>query len=117
MKRKMKQIVIMLVLICMGLGMKPQTTSAAPKKYVRSFSVGKVSIKAGKSKKISYKIKVKGNASKKVSLKTNNKKIQVRTSENKIVILGREAGKSKITVTTKGKDKKGNVVYAPLICK
>ena len=67
MKRKMKQIVIMLVLICMGLGMKPQTTSAAPKKYVRSFSVGKkkISIKAGQSKKISYKIKVKGNASKK----------------------------------------------------
>lgn len=37
MKRKMKQIFIMLVLICMGLGMKPQTTSAAPKKYVRFF--------------------------------------------------------------------------------
>lgn len=112
MKRKMKQIFIMLVLICMGLGMKPQTTSAAPKKYVRSFSVGKkkVSIKAGKSKKISYKIKVKGNASKKVSLKTNNKKIQVRTSENKIIILGRKAGKSKITVTTKGKDKKGKKI-------
>ena len=112
MKRNMKQIVIMLVLICMGLGMKPQTTSAAPKKYVRSFSVGKkkISIKAGQSKKISYKIKVKGNASKKVSLKANNKKIQVRTSKNKIVILGREAGKSKITVTTKGKDKKGKKI-------
>ena len=110
MKKTMKQIFIMLVLVCMGLGMKPQTASAAPKKYVRSFSVGKkkVSIKAGQSKKISYKIKVKGNASKKVSLKANNKKIQVRASENKIVILGREAGKSKITVTTKGKDKKEN---------
>ena len=64
MKRKMKQIFIMLVLVCMGLGMKPQATSAAPKKYVRSFSVGKkkISIKVGQSKKISYKIKVKGNA-------------------------------------------------------
>ena len=112
MKKTMKQIFIMLVLVCMGLGMKPQTASAAPKKYVRSFSVGKkkVSIKAGQSKKISYKIKVKGNASKKVSLKANNKKIQVRASENKIVILGREAGKSKITVTTKGKDKKGKKI-------
>lgn len=112
MKRKVKQIFIMLVLVCMSMGMKPQTTSAAPKKYVRSFSVGKkkVSIKAGQSKKISYKIKVKGNASKKVSLKANNKKIQVRASENKIVILGREAGKSKITVTTKGKDKKGKKI-------
>lgn len=37
MKRKMKQIVIMLVLICMGLGMKPQTTSAAPKKICPFF--------------------------------------------------------------------------------
>ena len=112
MKKTMKQIFIMLVLVCMGLGMKPQTASAAPKKYVRSFSVGKkkVSIKAGQSKKISYKIKVKGNASKKVRLKANNKKIQVRASENKIVILGREAGKSKITVTTKGKDKKGKKI-------
>ena len=112
MKKTMKQIFIMLVLVCMGLGMKPQTASAAPKKYVRSFSVGKkkVSIKAGQSKKISYKIKVKGNASKKVSLKANNRKIQVRASENKIVILGREAGKSKITVTTKGKDKKGTKI-------
>lgn len=112
MKRKVKQIFIMLVLLCMSMGMRPQTTFAAPKKYVRSFSVGKkkVSIKAGQSKKISYKIKVKGNASKKVSLKANNKKIQVRASENKIVILGREAGKSKITVTTKGKDKKGKKI-------
>lgn len=37
MKKTMKQIFIMLVLVCMGLGMKPQTASAAPKKYVRSF--------------------------------------------------------------------------------
>lgn len=37
MKRKVKQIFIMLVLLCMGMGMRPQTTSAAPKKYVRFF--------------------------------------------------------------------------------
>lgn len=104
-----KRFLIVLAFICITVGMKSNNTLAAPKKYVRSLSVSRktISITAGKSKKISYKVRVKGKASKKVKIKASNTKVKAKVKSGKIVIFARKSGTSKITITTKGKNKRG----------
>ena len=108
MNKTRKRWLLFVFALCMVMLAKPTNAMAASKKYVRSLTVAKktVSIKKGKTKKVAYKVKVKGKASKKVTVKTSNKKVTAKVKGGKIVITAKKAGISKITITTKGKNKK-----------
>ena len=109
MNKMRKRWLLFVFALCMVMLAKPANAMAASKKYVRSLTVAKktVSIKKGKTQKVAYKVKVKGKASKKVTVKTSNKKVTAKVKSGKIVITAKKAGTSKITITTKGKSKKG----------
>ncbi len=108
MNKTRKRWLLFVFALCMVMLAKPTNAMAASKKYVRSLTVAKktVSITKGKTKKVAYKVKVKGKASKKVTVKTSNKKVTAKVKGGKIVITAKKAGISKITITTKGKNKK-----------
>lgn len=108
MNKTRKRWLLFVFALCMVMLAKPTNAMAASKKYVRSLTVAKktVSIKKGKTQKVAYKVKVKGKASKKVTVKTSNKKVTAKVKGGKIVITAKKAGTSKITITTKGKNKK-----------
>lgn len=109
MNKTRKRWLLFVFALCMVMLAKPTNAMAASKKYVRSLTVAKktISITKGKTKKVAYKVKVKGKASKKVTVKTSNKKVTAKVKGGKIVITAKKAGTSKITITTKGKSKKG----------
>lgn len=93
-------------------GICPTNVSAASKKYVKPLTVSRKSltISVGKSKSLSYKVKIKGKASKKITVKASNTNIKVTVSNGKIKVLGKKQGSSKITISTKGKNKKGKKI-------
>lgn len=109
MKKIVKNLSLILAFVVAISNIRPFNVSAASKKYVKSLTVSKKSlnISVGKSKSATYKVKVKGRASKKIIAKASNTNIKVTISKNKIKVIGKKKGSSKITVSTKGKNKKG----------
>ncbi len=94
------------------------TASAAktPKKYVQSMTVSptKVTLNAGKSKKVKVKFKVVKSASKKFTVKTSNKKVATAKVSGAYVLITAKSpaknSKATITVTSKGKNKKNKYI-------
>ncbi len=76
-----------------------------PKKYVKSLSLSEKSLNlnVGQRGSIFYKVNAKGKVSKKVTAKTSNSNVKVTIQKNKINILARKVGTSKITIYTQGK--------------
>lgn len=109
MKNKFRKLSLFLILAIVFCGIQPCYAAAAPKKYVKSISLSKKSlrIRVGQRKTLACHVKTKGKASKKIAVKASNKKIKVKGKKGKLVVIGKKAGASKITVTTKGKNKGG----------
>lgn len=111
MKRFFKKITFLLVFIMIANSIQPGNAYAAPKnkKYVKSLTLAKktLQISLGGSKSLSYRVKTKGKASKKITAKASNAKVKVSVKNGKITIRGKQAGYSKITVSTKGKNRNG----------
>jgi uncharacterized protein YjdB len=87
---------------------------AASRKYVKSLSVKKnISVAVGSKVTVKPTVKVVKKASTKVTVKVKNKKIakaSYSSKSKKISIQGKKTGKTKITVTTVGKNKKGKKI-------
>lgn len=112
MRKIIKILSIILIFAMVISGIYPSNVSAVSKKYVKSLTVSKksLSISVGKSKSLSYKVNVKGKASKKITVKASNTNVKVTVSNGKIKVLGKKQGSSKITISTKGKNKKGKKI-------
>lgn len=112
MKKVLKRLSLILVFAMIISGIQPSNVLAASKKYVKSLSVSKktLTIRVGKSKSLSYKVKVNGKASKKITVKTSNSNVKVAVKKGKINILAKKTGNSKITISTKAKNKKGKKI-------
>lgn len=109
MKNLWKQLSLLLVLTMILTGIQPCDVQAASRKYVKSLSVSKKSLtlKKGQSKTISCKVKVRGKANKRISVKRSNSNVKVTVKKGKIKIKAQKSGICKITVSTKGKNRKG----------
>ncbi len=113
--KKIMQKLSMLLAIVLAINcitfVNPANVNAAPKKAVKKLTISKknVSVNIGKSVKIKYKVAKIGNASKKISVKAAKKSIaKVSVKKDTITIYGKKAGKTKVTITTKGKNAWGN---------
>lgn len=115
-KKKINRIfhrmVSLVLVISLVLGFTPITGEAyAAKKYVKSFHIRKsVSVEAGNKIMVSPKLSVTKNTNTKLKVKVKNSKIAKATYSSKtkkIIISGRKAGKTSVTVTTVAKNKKG----------
>lgn len=113
-KRMLAYMLALVMVISCGMGIQSQTVKAAAKKYVKSLSVSsKASLNAGEKKTVKVIVKVSGKADKKVKVKSSNKKIVKASYSSKkstITLTGVKAGSAKVTVTTKGKNKKGKTI-------
>lgn len=110
MKRITRKLVFILAMALLFCNVPSSAVSAAPKKYVKSLSVSKKNLKVnvGEKKAFSYKVKVKGSVSKKILVKASNSNVKVSVKKNgKIIVLGKKYGTSKITLSTKGKNRRG----------
>ena len=112
MKRILKKLSLILVFAMIISNIQPNNVLAASKKYVRSLYLSKktMTISVGKRKSLSYKVKVKGKASKKISVKISNSNVKAKIKKGKIHILAKKAGTSKITISTKAKNRKGKKI-------
>ena len=112
MRKTLKKISLILVFAMIISGAQPSNILAAPKKYVKTLSVSKktLSICVGKSKSLSYKIKTKGTASKKITVKVSNFNVKATKKKGEIIISAKKVGNSKLTISTKGKNKKGKKI-------
>lgn len=112
MKIVSKKIFLVLILAMIISGIYPSNILAASKNYVKSLSVSKktLNISVGKTKSLSYKVKVKGKASRKITVKSSNTNVKVTVKKSKISIFAKKTGSSKITISTKGKNKKGKKI-------
>ena len=101
----------------------PVDVSAAPAKYVKSLKLSKtkVSVDVSKTTTVTATVKVnKKTANKKVTAKSSNTSVATvkvgkasgkkTTGKTKITITAKKAGTAKITVTTKGKNKKNKKI-------
>lgn len=112
MNKKYYKICFILILALVIGNIQPCNIFGATKKYIKSLSISskKVQIRVGKSKSLSYRVKAKGKANKKITVKSSNTNIKVRKGNGKIKIVAKKVGSSKITVITKGKNKKGKKI-------
>ena len=119
MKKIIKQVFLVIAMAIAVSSTQPSVALAAPKKYVKSLSVSKkkVNINIGKSKSISYKVRVKGKVSKKITVKASNSKVKAVVKKGKIKITAKKTGSSKITIATKGKNKKGRKIKKTIVVK
>lgn len=113
-KRMLAYVLTLVMVFSCVIGTQPIEAKAAAKKYVKSMSVsGKVSMKVGEKKTVKVKVKVSGKADKKVKVKSSNKKIVKASYSSKkstITLTGVKPGTANVTVTTKGKNKKGKTI-------
>ena len=88
MKKVLKRLSLILVFAIIISGIQSSDVLAASKKYVKSLSVSKktLKIRVGKSKSLSYKVKVNGKASKRITVKTSNSNVKVAVKKGKINI-------------------------------
>lgn len=112
MKKILKKLSFILVIAMIISSIQPNNVLAASKKYVRSLYVSKktMTISVGKRKSLSYKVKVKGKASKKITVKISNSNVKAKIKKGRIHILAKKAGTSKITISTKAKNRKGKKI-------
>lgn len=112
MKKIVRKLSLILVFAMIISGIQPSNVLASSKKYVKSLTLSKksLSVSVGKSKSLSYKVNVKGKASKKITVKASNTNVKVTVDNGKIKVCGKKKGNSKITVSTKGKNKKGKKI-------
>lgn len=119
MSKILKKLSFILVFMMIISGVQPSNVLATSKKYVKSLSVSKktLSIRVGKSKSLSYKVKVKGKASKKITVKASNSNVKATIKDGKIHISAKKVGNSKITISTKTKNKKGQKIKKTIMVK
>lgn len=94
--------------------------TAAGKGYAATLKVAKkkVTVKERKTKKIKYKVSVKGKAATKVTVKVKNKKIaSASVKKSMIVIKGKKKGSTVVTVTTKASGKSGRKLQQKIAVK
>lgn len=108
----LQRMVSFVLVISLMLGMTSiEGEARTAKRYVKSFQVKKsVSVNVGDKIRISPKLKVTKNTNKKLKVKVKNSKIAKATysaKSKKIIIAGKKAGKTSVTVTTLAKNKKG----------
>lgn len=101
----------MLMLIAVGMVMNYGATVEAAGKYVKSLSVQKnVTVTEGESRTVKVKVKANKKTAKKLNVKVKNTRIaKVKYNNNKgiLTVKGINAGTTKVTLTTKAKNKKG----------
>lgn len=123
---KMKRLITLVLAFAMVLTtVAPTNVEAAKRKsYVTSLSVSKstVSVKAGRSVKLTAKVKTVKSASKKVTVKSSNKsvaKVSVKNGKTSstLTITGVKKGTAKVTVTTSDKKKNGKKISKTITVK
>ena len=111
-KRTVSAVLALLILSSVFVSV-PFTADAAKKKYVKSIKVSskKVTLTAKKSKTVKVTVSVSKKATKKFTVKTSKKSVATaKITGTKVKITAKNVTKkrtAKITVTTKGKNKKG----------
>lgn len=119
MKRRWRELSLLLALAMLLAGIYPCNVQAASRQYVKSLSISRksLSLKKGQSKTISYKVKTQGRANKKISVKRSNSNVKISVKKGKIKITGRKAGNCRITVFTKSKNKNGKKIKKRILVK
>lgn len=112
MKQIWKQLSLLLIFAMLLSGIQSSHIQAVSRNYVESLSVSRKSltIKKGKSKTISYKVRVRGKASRKISVKRSNSNVKVTIKQGKIRISAKKQGNCNITVSTKAKNRNGKKI-------
>ena len=114
--RKGKKICAWLTVLFMfigGIEIVPINAEAATKKYVKKITLSdtELELEEGDKEQIKYKVYAYKGASKKIKLKvSNNKVVSAKVSGHKISVYAKSAGKSVITVISKGKNKRGKKI-------
>lgn len=119
---KSKRVLCVVLCLLIAASTTMLSANAKAKKYVKSIKISakKATIKIPASKKKvtkTYKVtvKVKGKASKKFKVKSGNSSVaSAKVSGKNIKVTAKKAGKAVITVTTKGKNKKGKALKAKI---
>ena len=111
--KKMKKLISLMLTVALCSTMVSYVPAKSSKKYVKSISVTKKATivvpidKESVTSTYTVKVKVKGKASEKFTAKSSNKSVAtVAVSGKKIKVTALKAGTAKITVKTKGKNKK-----------
>ena len=109
MKKLFKKLSLFLVFTLVVSLTESDNVLAAPNGYVKALSISQktVMIRVGENKTIPYKVKAKGKMSKKISVSVSNTKAKAAVKKGKIKISAKKTGMCKLTILTKGKDKKG----------
>lgn len=122
MKKQLKKVISVFLAAVLCCSVYTVTLQAAPVKgYMKSVTMkskATIVIPADKekiTKSYEVTVKVKGTVSQKFTAKSSNKAVAtVKVKGNKLLVTAKKAGKAKIIVTTKGKNKKGKQVKKTL---
>lgn len=119
MKTILKILSLSLVFAMVTKCIQPGDVLSAPKGYVKSLTISSktLTISVGKSKALSYEVKVKGNVSKNITVKASNANVKVTIKNGKIKLFAEKAGNCTVIISTKGKSKEGKNIRKTITVK